>query len=56
MRLVKIKEGQQFKFFFASYTIDVHAKKFQSIDKFFLLVPINEDLVFFPFVKRSKLF
>ena len=32
MRLVKIKEGQQFKFF-ASNAIGVHANKFQSTDK-----------------------
>ena len=32
MRLVKIKEHQQFKFF-ASNAIDVYANKFQSTDK-----------------------
>ena len=32
MRLVKIKEGQQFQFF-ASNAIDVYANKFQSTNK-----------------------
>ena len=48
MRLVKIKEGQQFKFF-ASNTVDVYANKFQPTDKVVLLVPNEEDPVFFSF-------
>ena len=48
MRLVKIKEGQHFKFF-VSDTIDVYANKFQSTDEVVLLVPNEEDPFFFFF-------
>ena len=46
MRLVKFKEGQQFKFF-ASNAIDVHAYKFQSTDKVIFTCAKS---VFFSFV------
>ena len=55
VRLVKIKEGQQFRFF-AFNAIGVYANKLQSTDKLFLLVPNEEDPVFFSFVRGSNLF
>ena len=62
VRLVKIKEGQQLKFF-TSNAFDVYANKFQSTDKFISTCAIffffffnEEDPVFFSFVWGSNLF
>ena len=33
MWLMKVKESQQFHFFFASYAIDIHANEFQPTNK-----------------------
>ena len=41
MRLVKIKEGQQFQFF-GFNAIDVYANKFQSTDSYFYLCQMKK--------------
>ena len=55
MRLVKIKEGQLFKFLPLMLLIFILINVSPQ-PKLFLFVPFEEDLVFFSFVKGSDLF